>query len=107
MNLDITREVKQHSTILTLKGEVDVYTSPQLKHQLLPLVTENNQEVVVNLEQVEYMDSTGLGVFIGALKASKQSDAQLKLRNPQPRIERLFQITGLQDVMDIKQEEEA
>lgn len=52
------------------------------------------------------MDSTGLGVIIGALKLSKSKDGQLTLLNATARLERLFDITGLAEVMDIEHREE-
>lgn len=106
MNLDIVKEEREQAFILVLNGEVDVYTAPKLKDELMPLVEKENHEVMIDLSHVDYMDSTGLGVIIGALKSSKSKQGQLKLRNATARLNRLFKITGLAEVMDIKQGEE-
>ncbi len=60
-----------------------------------------NTTVVVDLEQVNYMDSTGLGVFISALKSTKEFDSELRLVALQDRVQRLFEITGLDSVLNI------
>lgn len=102
MNLfiDVVEE-KQKSKVI-LSGEIDAYTAPQLKEALLPLTKVQDKTVEVNLADVNYMDSTGLGVFISALKTTKEMGSQLKLVDLQERVFRLFTITGLIDIIDIK-----
>lgn len=106
MNLKIVKKEREEVLILQLTGEVDVYTVPKLKEELLPLVDKTNQKVEIDLSQVSYMDSTGLGVIIGALKLSKSKNGQLTLLNATARLNRLFEITGLAEVMDIENREE-
>jgi anti-sigma B factor antagonist len=106
MNLEIKKEEHKEAITLILEGEVDIYTAPKLKEELMPLVEKENHEVRIDLSHVEYMDSTGLGVIIGALKSSKSKQGQLKLFNATARLNRLFEITGLAEVMDIRQGEE-
>lgn len=101
MNLTVDVTNKESTVIVSLAGEIDAYTAPKLKEAILPLTKEENQLVEVNLEQVSYMDSTGLGVFISALKSTKEYNSQLKLVQLQDRVSRLFKITGLTDVIDI------
>ncbi|WP_053217404.1 STAS domain-containing protein [Virgibacillus senegalensis] len=101
MNLDINVSDKDSSAVVTLTGEIDAYTAPQLKEQLLPLTKESGKVVEVNLENVNYMDSTGLGVFVSALKSTKENNSELKLVQLQDRVMRLFEITGLTDIINI------
>ncbi|MFC4402034.1 STAS domain-containing protein [Gracilibacillus xinjiangensis] len=101
MNLNIEINDQGLTQSLKLAGEIDAYTAPKLKEALLPLVKKENVTVLVDLEQVNYMDSTGLGVFISALKATKEYDSKLKLVSLQDRVWRLFEITGLENIMDI------
>lgn len=101
MDLQIREERKDHVIELHLAGEVDVYTAPRLKEKLYALINEGHS-VIVSLEEVDYMDSTGLGVFVGALKATNNGKGSLQLRSLKPRVQRLFEITGLKEVMDIK-----
>ncbi len=87
---------------LKLAGEIDAYTAPQLKEALLPLTKNEGTTVVVDFEGVNYMDSTGLGVFISALKSTKENNSDLRLVALQERVRRLFDITGLDSIIDIE-----
>jgi|SRR5690554_385264 len=101
MNLHIDTFVENKETVLKLSGEIDAHTAPKLKTTLLELLSEENNNVVVDLEEVSYMDSTGLGVFISALKQSKDQNSSFKLINLQENVYRLFNITGLDEVIHI------
>lgn len=102
MNLDINVNQLGNKSTCTLTGEIDAYTAPQLKEAILPLTMQAEHIVEVDLENVSYMDSTGLGVFISALKSTKEHQSELKLVNLQDRVLRLFKITGLDEIMDLK-----
>lgn len=101
MNLTIDVEHNASEKIVSLSGEIDAYTAPKLKETLLPLTKESGATVLVDLENISYMDSTGLGVFISALKSTKEEGTSLKLINLQERVYRLFKITGLTEVIDM------
>lgn len=102
MNLEVDLVKNMEQATLRLTGEIDAYTAPQLKESFNSLMEQDSREIIVDLEKVTYMDSTGLGVFIGALKSAKEKDKQLKLVNIHERVFRLFQITGLDEIMDLK-----
>ncbi|MBN3552738.1 STAS domain-containing protein [Fictibacillus nanhaiensis] len=102
MNLQINQEQINETYELNLTGEVDAYTAPKLKEVMLPLTEKEGNIVIVNLSGIEYMDSTGLGIFVGALKSSKANNSSLKLRGMTERVKRIFEITGLTEVMDIE-----
>lgn len=101
MNLEVDVVEENDKSKVILSGEIDAYTAPKLKSALLPLTKINGKTVEVDLDQVGYMDSTGLGVFIGALKSTKEYNSHLTLVNLQDRVMRLFKITGLNEIMDI------
>ncbi|MBU9723805.1 MULTISPECIES: STAS domain-containing protein [Bacillaceae] len=101
MNLKIDLQEGKKESVLYLDGEVDVYTAPNLKESLYPLAEESGKKVIVDLKNVNYIDSTGLGIFIGALKATDKSNSKLVIRGVDARVKRLFEITGLNEVMDI------
>lgn len=103
MNLEIKHIEKEGQQFLFLNGEIDVYTSVELKEILLPLTDVAGNEVIVDLTQVSYIDSTGLGIFIGALKSTHKYNSSLKLMGMIERVRRLFQITGLDEVIDIEE----
>jgi anti-sigma B factor antagonist len=87
--------------VVTLEGEVDVYTSPRLKQELIDLLGKGNTHLIVNLDEVKYLDSTGLGVLIGALKRTRERDGDLKIACANQRILRIFDITGLTKIFEI------
>jgi anti-sigma B factor antagonist len=82
-------------TVLTVEGEVDIATAPKLREKLVELAAGGANRLVVDLEKVEFLDSTGLGVLIGGMKRLRSTDGDLTLVCTQPRILRVFEITGL------------
>ena|SRR5690625_4723338 len=101
MNLEVNiKKGKEESSIL-LSGEIDVYTAPQFKEKILPLTQIEGHLIIVDLADVHYMDSTGLGIFINALKSSRKHNSKLKLIHLQDRVLRLFEVTGLNEIIPI------
>lgn len=88
-------------TVIDVKGEVDVYTAPKLREKLVDLVSQGSHQIVVNLEGVEFLDSTGLGVLVGGLKRVKSHDGTLALVCTKAKILKVFSITGLSKVFPI------
>ncbi|OIJ14579.1 anti-anti-sigma factor [Anaerobacillus arseniciselenatis] len=105
MNLEINHIEKEGKEYLFLQGEIDVYTSEKLKQTLLPLTAQKGNEVIVNFSDVNYIDSTGLGIFIGALKSTHNHESSMKLTGMAERVRRLFNITGLDEIIDIEDSE--
>lgn len=104
LGIDV-RRANAHA-IVDVKGEIDVYTAPKLREKLIELVSEGSHDVVVNLEGVDFLDSTGLGVLVGALKRVKAHDGSLSLICTQDKILKIFKITGLTKVFSIHSSEE-
>jgi anti-sigma B factor antagonist len=99
LGIDV-RRVDSHA-VVDVKGEIDVYTAPKLRENLIELVSEGSYNVVVNLEGVDFLDSTGLGVLVGALKRVRAHDGTLSLVCTQDKILKIFKITGLTKVFEI------
>src|SRR6516225_10326542 len=87
--------------VVDVEGEIDVYTAPRLRELLIDLVNKKNYQLVVNMEKVEFLDSTGLGVLVGGLKRVRAHDGSLDLVCTQERILKIFRITGLTKVFGI------
>lgn len=102
MNLEIRVDETNGIVTVFLIGEIDAYTVSELQEIMDAIVEEKKPNIIVDLEKVNYMDSTGVGMFIGTLKSVKEYDGKLQLLNMQDRVYRLFQITGLTEVMDVK-----
>lgn len=89
-------------SVLAVSGEVDVATVPRLREQLHGLVAQGRNKIVVDLEGVDFLDSTGLGVLVGALKRVKGDEGgELRLVCTQARIRKVFEVTGLTKVFDL------
>jgi anti-sigma B factor antagonist len=86
---------------LTVRGEVDVHTAPLLRVRLADLVKEGEERIVVHLDAVTFMDSTGLGVLVGAHKAQREHGGTLELVCSEPRLLRILRLTGLDRVLTI------
>jgi len=95
------RDVRDGVAVIVLGGEVDVYTSPQLKQKMVDLLNQGTTRLVIDLSAVEYLDSTGLGVLIGGLKRAREREGDLRLICDNLRILRIFEITGLTKIFDI------
>lgn len=84
------RTLAQGVPVIELEGEVDVYTAPQLKQQVISVLESGAKELVVDLTKVDYLDSTALGVLIGGLKRMREVegnyDAGLSESSNSPRI---------------------
>jgi anti-sigma B factor antagonist len=102
MNLKMdTQTLGNCTSAIVLEGEVDVYTAPQLKQQIISMLDNNITKIIVDLTSVDYLDSTALGVLIGGLKRLREREGSLDLVCPNPRIRRIFEITGLDKIFDI------
>jgi len=105
LGLDVTES--NGWAVLAVQGEVDVYTAPQFREQLIQLVDEGQRRILVDLEGVEFLDSTGLGVLVGGLKRVRGHDGELALVCTQRRILKVLEITGLTKVFGIHPSVEA
>jgi anti-sigma B factor antagonist len=86
---------------VTVEGEVDVATAPALRDELYRLIDRGTKRIVVDLGGMEFIDSTGLGVFVGALKRSREGGGELELRSLRPPARKIFDITGLSTAFNI------
>jgi anti-sigma B factor antagonist len=101
VDLKLDHYNKDGIEIVDVEGEIDVYTAPRLRELLIDLVNNGNHQIVVNMEKVEFLDSTGLGVLVGGLKRVRAHDGSLDLVCTQERILKIFRITGLTKVFGI------
>ncbi len=88
-------------SVIVVSGEIDVYTAPKLREKLISLADAGSYQLIVDMEGVEFLDSTGLGVLVGGLKRVRAQDGWIDLVCTQSRILRIFKITGLNKVFSI------
>ena len=87
---------------VSLAGELDVSTADELKKSLHKLVDEKNIDMKLNLENLDYIDSTGLGVMIGILKRLKIENKEVYIEKPKNNVRKIFNITGLDKVFKME-----
>ena len=88
-------------TVLGVHGDVDVDSAPELRAAITQLVEETRCDLVIDMQDIGFMDSTGLGVLVGSLKRIRTHDGSLRLVCTREATLRLFQLTGLTKVFRI------
>ena len=102
MNFDIkTEQLENGAYVISLSGEVDLYTAPEFKQQLLEVVGQGGKDVVVDFSNTTFIDSTTLGVLVGGVKRLRPNGGQLALVCSDRNITKIFEITGLDKVFPI------
>jgi anti-sigma B factor antagonist len=87
--------------VVEVSGEIDVYTAPKLREAIIKAVDRGHTRLIVDIERVAFLDSTGLGVLVGALKRVRADGGSLDIVCTSDRLLRIFDITGLDRVFQI------
>ncbi len=101
LNIDVSTAKDGAVTIFALGGSLDIATSPTLRAALMEAADRNEHEIVVDLSDMEFLDSTGLGALIGAHKRAAEHGGSVRLVAHEGQILRLLRITGLLDVFSV------
>ena len=102
MNFEIkTERLDDNAYVIALSGEVDLYTAPEFKQQLLDVIGQGAKDVVVDFSNTTFIDSTTLGVLVGGVKRLRTNEGQLSLVCSDRNITKIFEITGLDRVFQI------
>ena len=102
MNFDVkTDKVDETTYVISLTGEVDLYTAPEFKQQLLDVIGQGGKDVVVDFSDTTFIDSTTLGVLVGGIKRLRTNEGELSLVCSDRNITKIFEITGLDRVFTI------
>ncbi len=96
-----TNQLENEYLLVKIIGEVDVYTSIDLKKELNKLVEAEKNKLIIDLIKVNYMDSSGLGVLVALLKEIKKNGGELKLVNLPVSVKKIFDLTRLTKFFDI------
>ena len=101
--MDLSLETRREGghTIIEVGGEIDVYTAPKLRDKISELVGQGHHSLIIDMENVDFIDSTGLGVLVGGLKKVRAHDGSMRLICNQERLLKIFRITGLAKVFVI------
>lgn len=101
MDLSLTTREESGFTVVAPAGEVDVFTAPKLDEALAPLTSQQQPRIIVDFTGVDFLDSSGLGVLVKALKRVRDHDGTLRLVVTSDRIAKVFRVTGLDAVIPL------
>lgn len=101
MELTISEQIEAGRTVISVSGEVDLHSAPQLRDRLTAALDAHGAAVVLDLSEVGFLDSTGLGVLVAARARANECGGAIPLVCTQDRILKLFTITGLDNVFDV------
>jgi anti-sigma B factor antagonist len=93
--------------VLAVRGEIDLFTAPELKQVLAESIEADRVRIIVDLTETTFLDSTALGVLIGAVKRLRSRDGALAIVNVDENIAKTFEITGLDQIFTILPTREA
>jgi anti-sigma B factor antagonist len=102
--LDFRVDVERRGTtaIATVRGDVDIASAPAVRSSVIEALADGATHIVIDLDEVDFLDSTGLGVLVGALKRARTRGGRLQVVCNQPRLRKVFEITGLDTVFDLQ-----
>lgn len=101
MDLSLESREVDGRVVVEVGGEIDVYTAPRLRDKITELVGQGHYQLVIDMEAVDFLDSTGLGVLVGGLKKVRSHGGAMDLVCHQERLLKIFRITGLAKVFTI------
>ncbi len=103
MNFKISdEEIDDQTHVISLGGEIDLYTAPEFKERMVELIEGGKKNIVVDLSEATFIDSTTLGVLVGGVKRLRPSGGGLALVCTDQNITKIFEITGLDRVFSIQ-----
>jgi len=95
-------EIDDQTHVISLGGEIDLYTAPEFKERMVELIEGGKKNIVVDLSEATFIDSTTLGVLVGGVKRLRPSGGGLALVCTDQNITKIFEITGLDRVFSIQ-----
>jgi anti-sigma B factor antagonist len=88
-------------TVVSCAGRMDAASSPQFKEYLKRVIDEGNCRLVIAMDRVEFLDSSGLGALVTCLRKAREKNGDLKISGLSPEVRSIFEMTGLTRVFDI------
>ncbi|GAA2630480.1 STAS domain-containing protein [Actinomadura fulvescens] len=95
MEFAVEHRAERDLTVVKISGEIDVFTSPRLREMLLDIIETGGLHLVVDLGDVTFLDSTGLGVLVGIYHRLRARDGSMSFMGVNDRVRRVFHVTQL------------
>lgn len=102
---EVSKSENGDISILYLKGYLDAHTAPDLETEFQKLVDAKKYNIIVNFQDLSYISSAGLGVFMGFIEDIRKNGGDIKLTDMKPKIYRVFDLLGFPTLYDILDEE--
>ena len=102
MALEISSEIIDTKAIIRIEGEVDVSNASELRDALDTALADGAKEVEADFAEVAYIDSTGIGVLVGAAHRAQESGSVFVVANPQKNVERVFTLLGVDKDLNVR-----
>ncbi len=99
--MEITQRERDAIVILDIQGEIDLYNAPEIKDTIQKLIEEQKYNIIINLEKVSYIDSSGIGALISSLSNLKKYQGSLKIINVYASVKKVFELTKLTSFFEI------
>lgn len=103
--LEVTTHKKGNATIVSIKGDVDLYSSPQVRKTVMAITAKRTSAVLINLSEVNYMDSSGVATLVEGLQQTGKYKGQFKLYGLVSAVKEVFELSRLDKVFDIYADE--
>ncbi|OZV10465.1 anti-anti-sigma factor [Tissierella sp. P1] len=106
LNIQVKFDERENQWVFLPEGEIDIYTSPKFKEEILKHFSSKQTDILIDGENLNYVDSTGLGALISILKKLKDNEYKIYLSNIKPNIRKIFDITELDKLFIIRGEKD-
>ena len=97
--MEIKTSYHDQVAVVTIEGSIDALTSAEVSAHLAGQISQGYHQLILDLNQVEYMSSAGLRAIMDGLKASRQSGGDLRLAAPQPGVDKVLRMAGFPSIM--------
>ncbi len=104
MELKVTSWSQGDHTVVSVTGEIDLYTAPRLQSELTAALNESPARLIVDMSGVDFCDSTGINVLLAAHRHARERGGELQLAGPGSATRKVLQVTGLESVFTVLDE---
>lgn len=101
VELKVTTRSQGDHTVISVRGEIDLYTAPRLQSELTNALNGGHPRLIVDMSAVEFCDSTGINVLLSAHRSARENGGELQLAGPGSATRKVLQVTGLESVFTV------